>query len=58
MRIKLLYSFFEAVWAIPAEIRKTRRMNKLREIAYGNPTTEDGFVKQREALRELNELER
>lgn len=39
---------------MPTEWRKAKRESKLREIAYGNPTTEEGFQKQREALRELN----
>ena len=57
MRAKFLSDFFRAIWDMPNEIRKARRLNKLREIAYGNPTTEEGFRKQREALRELSKEE-
>lgn len=44
----------KAIWDTPTEWRNAKHENKLREIAYGNPTTEEGFRKQREALRELS----
>jgi hypothetical protein len=56
MRLKLLKGFLKALYEAPAMYRHMKKVNQLSEIANSNPTTEEGFKKQREAIRELNRL--
>lgn len=56
MRLKLLSGFLRALWGAPAMFRHIRKVNRLKQIAYSDPTTPEGFEKQREALKELNRM--
>lgn len=58
MRLKLLRDFLNGITNFRKNRKYDAEVNRLREIVFSNPTTPEGFNAQREAIKQLNLLER
>jgi hypothetical protein len=51
-------SMLDGLVGLPAAIRRWRKVSRLEQIANSNPKTPEQWAAQREALRELNKMDR